>query len=192
LVDTTRNLWAFKKVLDNPLRFKCTPISQDLLLFLMPVNKPTTPLTPDEALAKLEQFCAYRERAPREVREKMRELGVTGETAEQIFNLLHNEGFFNEERFARAYAGGKFRINQWGRVRIRMELQKRFINPQLIEVALDEEIDEKSYENLLSKLLAQKRKELEKKGDGQARIKTAASLVRAGFETELVFRLLGP
>lgn len=156
----------------------------------MQVRKPTTPLTPDEALAKLEQFCAYRERTPREVRDKMRELGVTGETGEQIFGLLHDEGFFNEERFARAFAGGKFRINQWGRVRIRLELQKRQIAPHLIEIAMDEEIEQESYEALLAKLLAQKRAELEKKGDAQARIKTAASLVRAGFETELVFRLL--
>jgi regulatory protein len=151
-----------------------------------------TPLTPDEALAKLEQFCAYRERAPFEVRDKLRELGMTGETAEQLFGLLRDEGFFNEERFARAFAGGKFRVNQWGRVRIRMELHKRRIAPHLIETALDEEIDAVHYETVLASLLAQKKAQLEKKRDPQARIKAAAALARAGFESELIFRLLEP
>ena len=152
-------------------------------------NKPVRedPLTPDEALAKLEFFCAYRERCPWEVRQKLRELGIGGETAEQIYGVLEADGFFNEARFAEAYAGGKFRVNQWGRVRIRLELQQRHIAPHLIRQAL-ESIDEETYVAVLKELIGKKRRQLGA-GAGE-KAKLAAAIIRAGYEPELVFRYL--
>lgn len=155
-------------------------------------NKPRNsgkPLTPDEALAKLEHFCAYRERCPKEVRAKLAELGLKGGDAEQIFEVLREDGFFNEERFALAFAGGKFRVNHWGRVRIRLELRTRDIAPDVVQQALDS-IDEQEYLKLIKQLLEKKRRQYE--GDEHAREKAAASLIRAGFEQELVFRYLWP
>jgi regulatory protein len=145
------------------------------------------PLTTDEALAKLEYYCAYQERCPKEVRTKLATLGVPRAAAEQIFNLLQEEGFINEERFAMAFAGGKFRVNHWGRVRIRMELRMRNIAADLIEKALGS-IDETAYTDVLKQLLDKKRAHYE--GKEQARDKTTASLIRAGFEPELVFAIV--
>jgi regulatory protein len=153
----------------------------------MPKFQKSTPITPDEALQKLERFCAYSERCPKEVRSKLSEFGLTQDDAEQIFKVLQEDKFFNEERFALAFAGGKFRYNNWGRVRIRQELRMRDISPALVNQALDS-IDQTEYENLLQKLLDKKRQQYAK--DGNAREKTAASLIRAGFEMELVFRFL--
>jgi len=144
-------------------------------------------LTTDEALSKLEYFCAYRERCPKEVRTKLSELGMRGEAAEQIFHVLQEDGFFNEERFAMAFAGGKFRVNHWGRIRIRIELRMRNIAPELIEQALAS-IDEDAYIGLLQDLLEKKRQYYE--GQEQARDKTIAALIRAGFEPELVFGMM--
>jgi len=149
--------------------------------------RPVKPLTSDEILAKLEYFCAYRERCPQEVRTKLAELGARGETAVQILEVLQGEGFFNEERFALAFAGGKFRINHWGRVRIRIELRRRDIAPELVQQALDA-IGESEYLDLLQILLDKKREQYA--GDPKAREKTALALIRAGFELELVFRYL--
>ncbi len=146
-----------------------------------------TPLTIDEALAKLEYFCAYRERCPKEVRTKLALLGVPRKDAEQIYEVLQADGFFNEERFALAYTGGKFRINHWGRVRIRMELRMRNIAADLIEKAINS-IDEAAYTALLQQLFDKKRRHYE--GEEQARDKTAAALIRAGFEPELVFAIV--
>ena len=145
------------------------------------------PLTTDEALAKLEYYCAYQERCPKEVRTKLATLGVPRAEAEQIFHLLQEEGFINEERFAMAFAGGKFRVNHWGRVRIRMELRMRNIAADLIEKALGS-IDETAYTDVLKQLLDKKRAHYE--GKEQARDKTAASLIRAGFEPERVFAMV--
>jgi regulatory protein len=145
------------------------------------------PLTPDEALQKMERFCAYRERCPKEVRSKLAECGLSHADAEQIYQVLQEDKFFNEERFAMAFAGGKFRYNYWGRVRIRQELRMRDISPNLVSQAL-ESIDQTEYEALIQKLLDKKREQYEK--DPNAREKTAASVIRAGFEMELVFRFL--
>ena len=117
----------------------------------------------------------------------MAELGVGGKDAAQIFEVLQEDGFFNEARFAMAYAGGKFRINHWGRIRIRQELKMRDIAPDLIQQALDS-IDEAEYLKLLQQLLEKKRSQY--KDDDRAREKTAASLIRSGFEPELVFQYL--
>lgn len=153
-------------------------------------KKDSAPLTPDEALPRLENFCVYRERSPREVADKIREFGLHGEVAEQIFGLLHDEGFFNEERFARAYAGGKFRINHWGRVRIRLELRARGIAPHLIAEAIAEATPEEEYLAVIQKLMERKRAQLDRDEAENARQKLAAHLIRAGFEQELVFGML--
>jgi regulatory protein len=150
-------------------------------------KKLTRPLTPDEVLLKMEHFCAYRERCPKEVRARLAELGMRGEDAGQIFEVLRADGFFDEERFALAFAGGKFRGNYWGRVRIRGELKMRDIAPEVVARALDS-IAEEDYLAVLKKLLDKKRQQYE--GDDHARGKSAASLIRAGFEPELVFKHL--
>lgn len=140
--------------------------------------------TPDEALAKMEHFCAYRERAPQEVWRKLAELGMTGEDAQQIYTVLEGDNYFNEQRFAEAYAGGKFRQNYWGRTRIRMELRLKGISTHLIELAL-QVIDEQEYLFILEKLARQKQSQWQ--GDPQARYKTAKYLIQTGFEQDLVF-----
>ena len=153
----------------------------------MPKFQPQKPVTPDEALQKLERFCAYRERCPKEVRTKLAEFGLSRADADQIYAVLEEDKFFQEERFAMAFAGGKFRYNSWGRVRIRQELKMRSIASEIIVQAL-ESIDQEEYEVLLQKLMDRKREQYA--GDDNAREKTAASLIRAGFEMDLVFRFL--
>jgi regulatory protein len=128
----------------------------------------------------MENFCAYRERCPKEVKAKLIELGAKKQDFEQIYEVLQKDNFFNEQRFALAFAGGKFRINHWGKVRIKMELQKREISATFIQEALHS-IDEKEYRALIRDLL--KKKLVHLNGDpftiGQ---KAMASMSRAGFE----------
>ncbi|MCC7465603.1 MAG: RecX family transcriptional regulator [Saprospiraceae bacterium] len=144
-------------------------------------------ITPDQALQKMERFCAYRERCPKEVRSKLKEMGLSSADSEQIYQVLQEDNFFNEERFAMAYAGGKFRNNYWGKVRIRQELKMRGIAPEYIRQATDA-ISEEEYEALIRKLVDKKMQQYA--GDDKARDKTIASLVRGGFELELVFRMM--
>ncbi len=144
-------------------------------------------LTPDEALAKLEQFCLYRERCSSEVWEKIRELRLSKELGEQLFEVLQTDRFFDDQRFAEIFARGKFRGNQWGKVRIKMELNMRKIPPDIVAHALDS-IDPEAYEETLRSLVHKKLQQWH--DDPQARQKAAASVIRSGFEPDLVFALV--
>lgn len=145
------------------------------------------PLTPDQALEKLEHFCAYRERCPQEVRDKMRELRLSEEMSEQLFQVLQEERFFEEERFTESFVRSKFRGNHWGKVRLRMELKMRRIDPEIMEQALAN-IDEEAYLELIQELLTKKIRQWA--DDPQGRQKAAAAVIRAGFEPDLVFQEL--
>lgn len=144
------------------------------------------PLTPDQALARIEAFCAYRERSPQEVRQKLDTFGLETADRDQILNLLLDEGWYEENRYARLFASGKLRINHWGKIRIRAELQLAGVRPEAVRAAIAA-IDAEEYADILKKLALKK---LETMPDGPApqRIaKCAAYLIGKGFEPELVF-----
>ena len=79
----------------------------------------------EEAYRKALDYCAYQERCHQEVRDKLYYWGLHSEDVEALISQLISEGFLNEERFAKAYAGGKFRIKNWGRNKIKKELKHR-------------------------------------------------------------------
>ena len=76
-----------------------------------------------EIKAKIQSFCAYQERCQKEVREKLKSLHTNSLEAEQIIAELIEENFLNEQRFASAFARGKFRIKKWGRKKIESKLK---------------------------------------------------------------------
>lgn len=134
------------------------------------------------------QFCAYRDRSHREVEEKLREMRMIPAAQEQIIIKLMQEDFLNEERFARSFVRGKFRIKKWGRIKITQELKIREISAPIIKLALTE-IDEQAYYETLE-ILAQKKLDLLKEIDPfKKRKKLADFLLRKGFESSLVFEV---
>lgn len=110
----------------------------------------------DSLYKKLMRYCAYQERAESEVRMKLRTLGATSDMGEAVLKRLREENFVNEERFARAYVRGKFRINGWGRIKIRNGLRAKAVDEKLISRAVSEEIDEKQYREAMKKVVAEK------------------------------------
>jgi len=79
-------------------------------------------LTPQQARQTIKQYCAYQERSHFEVKTALCSHGLTIGEADEIIAELISEDYLNEERFARAFARGKFRMKKWGRVKIRYEL----------------------------------------------------------------------
>ncbi len=143
-------------------------------------------LTPLLALPKLKQYCAYQERCHSEVKEKLAGYGVYGDDAAEIISKLIEENYLNEERFAIHFAGGRFRVKQWGRVKIRYELKQKLVSEYCIKKAL-KSIDPDDYEITLQKLAEQKLKTL--KGEKNIFIKKRKLqdfLLQRGFETDLI------
>lgn len=110
----------------------------------------------DSLYKKLMRYCAYQERAEGEVRMKLRLLGAPASVCEAVMKKLKEENFINEDRFARAYVRGKFRINGWGRIKIRNGLRAKGVDEKLISRALSEEIDGKQYQEAMKKVVAEK------------------------------------
>lgn len=146
-------------------------------------------LSKEDALAKLQNYCAYQERCHREVRSKLLELGVYGDDLEEIIFNLIQDNFLNEERYARSFARGKFRMKQWGRNRIRQELKLRDISDYCIRKAM-EEIDESEYLDMLQSVLDKKASCINEAQDYLKKSKLAQYALSRGFEADLVWELL--
>ena len=106
------------------------------------------------AQEKIRKYCAYQERCQSDVRQKLREWQIDKEKTEQLLKQLVHEGYINDERFAKAFARGKFKIKSWGIAKITNELRRRNISENCIAVAL-QEIDAQSYKETLTKIASQ-------------------------------------
>ncbi|RPE13304.1 RecX family transcriptional regulator [Chitinophaga lutea] len=135
-------------------------------------------------LLKLRHYCAYQERCHSEVREKCYELGLRGHDIEEAIAHLVEENFLNEERFARAYAGSKFRMQQWGRKKITMMLKQKQVSPYCIKKGLSE-IDAEDYWSTLLALAGKKYGLLKAEQYLKRQYKTMQFLLQRGYEQEL-------
>jgi regulatory protein len=147
-------------------------------------------LSQDEALLKMQQYCAYQERCQSEVRTKLIEYGIYGDELENLIADLISDNFLSEERFAKAFAGGKFKIKQWGKVKIVQELKSKKISDYCIRKALESEINEEDYRQTLIEVLNKKSKLLTEVDNFKNNQKLASYAMGRGFETELVWECL--
>ena len=141
------------------------------------------------ALIKMQRYCAYQERSHNEVRSKLIEIGVYGDTIDQILIELIQENFLNEERFAKAFARGKFNMKRWGKVRIKQELKLHKISTYCMKKAM-EEISEEDYLKTLKELVVKKNDLLHEEDNYKLRIKLFAYVHQKGYETELANKVL--
>lgn len=139
----------------------------------------------DQVLDKLRHFCSYRDRAHTEVENKLHQLGMWNEDADEIMAALITEGYLNEERFARSFVRGKFRIKNWGRKKIVQALKFKKVSPYCIRKGL-EEIDEEEYWATLSKLATGKYAALKKEQYLRRQYKTTQYLLSKGYEADLI------
>lgn len=146
-------------------------------------------LTKEQAFQKLKHFCGYQERCHKEVREKLFSLGIGKTERDEVIARLIEENYLNEERFAIAFAGGKFRIKQWGRIKIRGELKKRGISDYCINKAI-KQINDEEYIQTIRKLAEKYSSSLKEETAIIRKKKTIDHLLQKGFESELMYRLI--
>ena len=152
-------------------------------------EKPRLKLNPTQALAKAESYCAYQERSQQEVRDKLYQWGLWSEAVEEIISKLINANYLNEERFAKAFAGGKFRIKKWGRIKIKLELKRKRVSDYCIKQAL-KEIDETAYLQTIQKVLEEKMRKTKNKNPIKLNYLMGQYAISRGFEADLVWEVL--
>ena len=145
--------------------------------------------TVDEAKRKLESYCAYQERCHKEVNAKLRDMRMIPEAIDTIVVHLIEHNFLNEERFAKAYVRGKFRIKKWGRNRLIRELKFRDISKYSIDTAL-KEIDLDDYYKTLDDLLQKRIAQVKESNSYKKKKKVADYLLYRGWESHLVYEKL--
>jgi regulatory protein len=148
--------------------------------------KPEKRHTPAEALPKIQKYCAYQERHHQEVRDKLYDYGLHQNDVEQIITELITSGFLNEERYAKAFVGGKFRMKHWGKNKIVNELKFRGISKRCIQTGL-KEIDDSDYRKELQKQLRKKSESTTETNIFKKRDKVARFAIGKGYEPELVW-----
>ena len=142
--------------------------------------------TLEEALKKMGRYCAYQDRCHKEVRQKLREMKMIPEAIDHIMAYLIEHDFLNEQRFADSFTRGKFRIKNWGKIRIVRELKQREISPYVIKKSL-RQITDKEYFNVLDELTNKRLHALSDKTPLEKKQKLASYLLYRGWENELVY-----
>jgi regulatory protein len=143
--------------------------------------------SPEEAKSKILRYCAYQERSHKEVKNKLFEFGLYSSEVDELVTYLITEGFLNEERFAKAYAGGKFRMKKWGRLKIIRELENHGLTANCIKIGL-REIENSDYEETLRDVVRRKNELSEEENLFVRRDKIARYAIQKGFEPEFVWR----
>ena len=153
------------------------------------LQHPVSSITPTEALGKIQKYCAYQERSHQEVKYKLSSYGLTSDETDEIVSRLIIDNFVNEERFAKAFAGGKFRIKKWGRNKIEHQLESLGLTKNCILRGL-KEIDPSDYNKTLRTVLMKKAQEVSEENLYAKRNKIARFAISKGYEPELVWEMV--
>jgi len=148
---------------------------------MLPLNIGT-----ERALQKIKHYCGYQERSHAEVRQKLYGFGLRKHEVETLLSQVIEEDYLNEERYAMAFAGGKFRIKQWGKVKIEHALKQKGVSSYSLKKAMAA-IPEADYSATFKKLYRIKKQSLSaEKNIFVKRTKLRNYLLQKGFEYFLV------
>lgn len=142
--------------------------------------------TVDEALLKLQNYCAYQERCHQEVRQKLKGMHMIPDAIDKIIVHLLEHNFLNEERFAKTFVSGKFRVKKWGKYRLTLELKKKAISKHNIYLAISQ-ITSTEYIEVFNDLAEKKAISIKESDKWRKKKKLIDYLLYRGWESHLVY-----
>ncbi|MBJ34755.1 MAG: recombinase RecX [Flavobacteriaceae bacterium] len=137
---------------------------------------------------KIEHYCAYQERCHLDVKNKLNKLGIFGDQLDEYICYLIDENYLSETRYSEAFTRGKYNNNNWGRIKIKMELKLRNISEWNIDNAL-KQITEEDYENKLYKICEKQIKNVDY-NISEVRKKIVRRLTQKGWEMDLIIKCI--
>ena len=141
----------------------------------------------NEIIQKMQNFCAYRDRSEKEARLKLHSFGQSENTNEEIIQLLKNDLFIDDERFTENYVRSKFRSAQWGKIKIKAQLQLKGVSSHIIKQYLDS-IDEESYHETIKEVIAKWART--HSSDKDRKVKLYRFLLSRGFENKEIMECI--
>jgi len=112
-------------------------------------------------------------------------LGVNKRDHDELITELVKENCLNDERFAVAFASGRFKLKQWGRMKIQKGLREKRVSDEIAQKAL-EQIDEKEYMAILNKIAKERYASLKQEQYLVRKKKTMDYLIQKGYEVDLI------
>ena len=144
--------------------------------------------TADKILNNLRRQCSRREYCTADVLKKAEKaLDGDHQQAVKVLNVLVEEKFVDDRRYAAAFARDKSTIAGWGAVKIRYMLSAKGISKDIISEAL-EEVDVRKADDRLRKLLENKDRSL--KEDPQRKMKLLRFALGRGYSYDEVSAIL--
>ncbi len=135
------------------------------------------------------KFCNYQERSQQEVRNKLYDLGADTEQVNELIAQLIESELINEERFARAFVRGKFRIKKWGKVKINYELKVHRLSEYVLKKAFME-IDPSDYYQTAKEIAEKKWLQLKTEKSEKLRAnKVYQYLKQKGYEYSVIIEV---
>jgi len=120
----------------------------------------------DAVLDRMRRLCSRGERCSSDILRKVIACGIP--EPESVVEQLVKEGYIDDVRYARAFARDKSSLQGWGKVKIRVDLQRKSIDELAITAALSE-IDSAAAEKKLKKLALAKLGQLCNESDPNVR-----------------------
>ena len=146
-------------------------------------------LTPGAARLKIESWCAWQDRAQQEARDKLYDWGLHQADVENIIAELIEQNFLNEERFALAYAKGKFNQKHWGKIKIKQGLKAKQVSDPLIKKSLGS-LNYDDYLMVIRQVLEKKSRTEKEKHPQKRQYKLQQYAYGRGFEPALIREVL--
>lgn len=135
---------------------------------------------------RIRHYCTLMDRCQFQVITKLKSYGVSDTLADEILIELIQNKYLDEERFARSFCSGKFKIKRWGRKKIAFELSKLKVPKSCVLLGMSE-IDDVDYEDVIRHLANKKMAMLKDKNTFIRKKKVVDYLIRKGYESDLVW-----
>jgi regulatory protein len=150
----------------------------------MPDDKPFK-----TALDRAMRYCSRRESCISDVNAKLESWGVSSKNKEKVINVLINEKFIDEQRYATAFVKDKFNFNKWGKLKISAHLKSKNIPGEIIKSALYN-IDNELYFQTLKELLSGHKRFIKAKNEYDLKARLLRFGLSRGFESSLIYEVL--
>jgi len=142
-----------------------------------------------QAYSKMAQLCSRSEQCSADIIKKIIAFELDNEVVDEIIEELKSEKYLSDERYVKAYVADKFRINKWGRIKMRHYLRMKGLQEDIIQNELDE-IDKEKYKAVLIKTMKTKAKTIKKKNKFEKMGQIIRFAQTRGFEPELIHRYM--
>lgn len=141
------------------------------------------------ALGKAQEYCSKQEICISGIRKKLDQWGVNPAYHEKVLKDLKAEKFIDETRYASSFVKEKFRLNQWGIIKIRHAMKAKQIPEDIINEAINE-IPDDEYVRTLEKIMTQKLRNIKARNKFEQKGKLYRHAASKGYENDKIMEVI--